>query len=168
MEEKTTIGNVCFIFDKAHKKILLLERAREPMRGLYTGVGGKTHLKESVYESCLREVLEETGLGIFNVVLKGVLKTIQEDNRSAWLLFIYTATAESEKLIDCDEGTLQWIPIDTLHSFPLIGFIKEMLPYITNDIGFLEGSVCHDQQGNVLSKKFQMLSKRNIDDKIHV
>ena len=31
---ETTIGNVCFIQDKNHRKVLLLQRSRDPMKNL--------------------------------------------------------------------------------------------------------------------------------------
>ncbi len=62
MEKKFTVGNVCFITDPNHGHVLLLERSREPLKGLWTGVGGKTAFDEDVKGSCLREVKEETGL----------------------------------------------------------------------------------------------------------
>jgi len=156
MSSETVIGNVCFILDKTHKQVLLLKRAREPMKNLYTGVGGKTEFVESVYESCLREVQEETGIEISNAKLKGVVKTILEEKNSSWLLFIYTAEAESGEFVECNEGTLKWVSLDQIDSFLLIGFIKEILPYVINTQELLEGVIHHDKHGNVLAKKLHL------------
>jgi len=161
---ETVIGNVCFIFDKTHKQVLLLKRAREPMKDLYTGVGGKTEFKESVHESCLREVQEETGLEISNVKLKAVVKTILKEKNSAWLLFVYTAEAASEKFIECNEGTLNWVSLDQIDSFPLIGFIQEIFPSVIHTQELLEGIIHHDLYGNVLAKELHLsaLNKRTL------
>ena len=46
---KVTIGTACFITDKSKNKILLLERSFDPMKGMYTGVGGKTEFDEDIH-----------------------------------------------------------------------------------------------------------------------
>lgn len=52
MEQKITVGNVCFIRNPARRQVLLLKRNHEPMQNLYTGVGGKTHCLEDIRTSC--------------------------------------------------------------------------------------------------------------------
>lgn len=150
MDKKITVGNVCFVFDKAEKKILLLKRNREPMKGMCTGVGGKTDFHEDIRMSCFREVKEETGLDVINVRLKGVLKTILDGKDSSWILFIYTAEKNQSSINSCDEGELSWVAEEDLHKQPLVGFIREVLPHILNPSGFFEGTVRHDMKGVVL------------------
>lgn len=45
-------------------KILLVRRAREPSKGVYTFPGGRVEFGESLTEALAREVREETGLAI--------------------------------------------------------------------------------------------------------
>lgn len=45
-------------------KILLVRRARDPARGVYTFPGGRVEFGESLTEALTREVREETGLAI--------------------------------------------------------------------------------------------------------
>lgn len=45
-------------------KILLVRRAREPSKGVYTFPGGRVEFGESLTEALAREVREETGLVI--------------------------------------------------------------------------------------------------------
>lgn len=149
---KLTVGNVCFIMNDKNQ-VLLLKRAREPMRGLYTGVGGKTNFDEDIRASCEREITEETGLKIYDLEFRAVVKTILEDNHSAWLLFVYTAKTHTDEVIECPEGELGWINVDSMNSLSLIGFIREISTYIINKNGFLEGCIHHDKQGKVLRKE---------------
>src|SRR5688500_7686889 len=51
---------LCFI--RRGGQLLMLERRREPNRGLWSGVGGKLDAGESPRAGVHREVLEETGL----------------------------------------------------------------------------------------------------------
>ncbi|WP_425992019.1 NUDIX hydrolase [Afipia sp. DC4300-2b1] len=52
-------------------KILLVRRAREPAKGVYTFPGGRVEFGESLHEALAREVREETGLRIEIVALIG-------------------------------------------------------------------------------------------------
>jgi len=52
-------------------KILLVRRAREPAKGVYTFPGGRVEFGESLTEALIREIREETGLVIEIVGLAG-------------------------------------------------------------------------------------------------
>lgn len=156
MEKKITIGNVCFVRDKKNNKILLLKRAREPMQNMHTGVGGKTNFDENITSSCIREVKEETGLDISKVKLKGVIKTILNNNDSSWILFVYIADEFNGELIDCNEGELIWVDLDKIFFHDLIGFIKKILPHILDEKKFVEGTIKHDIRGNILEENLNL------------
>jgi len=150
---KITIGNVCFLIDKNKNEILFLERSFEPMKDLFTGVGGKTNFDEDIHASCLREINEETGLNAKNLKLKGIIKTILSGHDSSWILFIYTSSEFSGKQIDCPEGKLHWVGINDVEKLNLIGFIREIMPFVLNEDSIIEGTITHDLTGTVLSKK---------------
>lgn len=150
-ESKVAVGNVCFITDK-YERVLLLKRNRHPMKDLYTGVGGKTAFKEDIRTSCLREIKEETGLEVSKLTLKGVVKTVFEAGNSSWILFVFTAETNSSEFKECDEGTLEWVERELVGDRNLIGFIREIISIILNRDQFLEGTIFHDDQGNVINK----------------
>jgi len=153
MDKKITVGNVCFIRNEEKTEVLLLHRNREPMQGLWTGVGGKTAFEEDIHSSCLREIKEETGLDVFDLQLKGVIKTILPEFNSAWILFAYTATtSEPQSIIPCDEGALQWVKEEQVYEHNLVGFIRPILPYLLEEGAFVEGTFEHDRGGQVLSQ----------------
>ena len=150
---KITIGTVCFLFDESNNKVLLLERSFEPMKDMFTGVGGKTNFEEDINQSCLREIKEETGLDARNLKLKGVIKTILEGHDSTWILFVYTSTDFNGEQIDCSEGKLKWVSVNEIYHVNLIGFIKEIMPFILNKNSKIEGTIKHDLKGKVLEEK---------------
>jgi 8-oxo-dGTP diphosphatase len=156
--KKMTIGNVCFIRDVTNRRVLLLKRNREPMKDLFTGVGGKTNFFEDIHASCLREVQEETGLVVTDLKCNGVMKTLLDGKDSSWILFVYTADHFTGEQISCDEGELVWVPYDQVFSLPLVGFIREILPQILFDDCFVEGTVRHDMGGLVLEKTLRHFS----------
>jgi len=151
--EKTTkivMGNVCFIVDGKNNKVLLIKRNREPMQAMYTGVGGKTLPEESPFDSCIREAKEETGLDISGVRLRGVIKTILDGDDSSWILWVYTAGGYRGEMAKCSEGELEWVDINSIDSYKLIGFIKKIMPYILDESSTFDGVIVHDAKGNVI------------------
>lgn len=108
----------------------MLRRDREPMKGKWTGVGGKTKFLEEPLESCLREVKEETGLDI-KPELAGIITTINKPKGSKWLLFVYVANDYRGELKQCREGVLEWVNEEKLYEKHL-AFINVALPHILN------------------------------------
>ena len=145
--EKATVGDVCFI--RQNRKVLLLCRDRKLMQGRWTGVGGKTQFSEEPFESCSREVKEETGLDI-TPKLRGMVTTINTVDNSKWFLFVYVADHFTGKMKECAEGKLEWVDQKDLYRKNLIGFIEKMLPYVLDkEEGVFTGKFLHDDQGNV-------------------
>lgn len=153
MDTSLTIGTVCFIQDVAKKRVLVLERSREPMMGKCTGVGGKTEIFEDIRTSCFREVLEETGLAVHNLELKGIVKTVLQGTLSSWILFVYCADASDDHFASCDEGRLQWVKKEEIGSTNLIGFIRTLMPHIFSDGTTFEGTITHDMEGRVICEE---------------
>jgi 8-oxo-dGTP diphosphatase len=150
-----TIGTVCFLIDEKNNQILLLERSRAPMKNKVTGVGGKTNFEEDILSSCIREIKEETGFEAKNLKLNGIIKTIAESLDSSWILFIYTTSEFYGQQSECSEGKLFWIDRNDVQNQNLIGFINELIPYILNGDS-IEGTIIHDQEGNVLTKQIKV------------
>ncbi len=152
-EPKITIGTVCFLIDRNKNEMLFLERSFEPMKDMFTGVGGKTRFSEDINMSCLREIKEETGLTASHLKLKGVVKTILDGHDSSWILFVYTSDAFTGIQIDCPEGKLHWIKIEDIYGINQIGFIREIMPFVLHEKTFIEGTITHDISGKVMSKR---------------
>jgi 8-oxo-dGTP diphosphatase len=60
-------------------KVLIVRRAREPARGLYTLPGGGVEVGETLFEAVKREVREETALEVEPVGLAGYREAIGRD-----------------------------------------------------------------------------------------
>ncbi len=146
-DQKVTVGDVCFI--RRDGKVLLLCRNKSLMQGKWTGVGGKTKFEEESFESCIREVKEETGLEI-RPKLRGMITTINTKDNSKWFLSVYVVDQFSGEIKECDEGTLEWVDENEIYEKDLIGFIEKILPYVLDDREELfTGKFINDDQGNV-------------------
>jgi len=57
--------------------VLLIRRGRMPGKGLYAVPGGFLEQRETVYQSALRELTEETGIRLLDGDMKNALKAVQ-------------------------------------------------------------------------------------------
>ncbi|MBQ3104201.1 MAG: 8-oxo-dGTP diphosphatase [Oscillospiraceae bacterium] len=74
----------------------------------WIGVGGKFEDKESPEECVLREAKEETGLTLTDYRYRGIV-TFVSDEWPTEYMHLFTAHEFTGELIECDEGTLEWI-----------------------------------------------------------
>ena len=84
----------------------------------WVGVGGKFEPDESPDDCLRREVLEETGLTLTRYRCRGVV-TFLSDEWEGEYMYLYTADGFQGEIIDCDEGTLEWVDIDRVPELPL-------------------------------------------------
>ena len=83
----------------------------------WIGVGGKFEENESPDECLLREVKEETGLELLDYRLRGIVTFVSDEYEGEYM-YLYTADAFSGSLTECDEGTLEWVPIERVEELP--------------------------------------------------
>jgi 8-oxo-dGTP diphosphatase len=111
------LATLCYIKDVKNQKILMLHRvkkANDIHKGKWNGLGGKLEKGESPEDCVIREVKEESGLTIENPEWKGVITFPEFDGTNDWIVFVFTAEEFKGKLINSDEGKLEWIPSDEL------------------------------------------------------
>lgn len=109
----TVLQNMCMIYDRKNDKILVLDKVKKHGWEGLTFVGGHVEEGEVLYDSCVREVFEETGLTVKNLKLKGTVSWIDEIKDKRELGFLYYTEDFSGELIENNvEGTLSWFGID--------------------------------------------------------
>jgi 8-oxo-dGTP diphosphatase len=86
------IATLLYCFNE-RDDILLLERAQEPNRGLWSPPGGKLHTEtgESPYACACREAQEELGMGITpsDLHLTGLVSEHGYEGQAHWLMFLF-------------------------------------------------------------------------------
>lgn len=110
------LSNMCMIEDQ-EGRILVQMRTKSDWPGL-TFPGGHVEANETLVQSVIREIKEETDLTIIHPKLMGVMEWPFE-NHTRYLAFIYKATEFSGTCKDSSEGHLFWIRKEDLHQYPL-------------------------------------------------
>jgi len=108
------IATLLYCFNE-HEDVLLLERAREPNRGLWSPCGGKLHTAEgeSPYACACREAREELGLVIqaTDLHLTGIVSEHGYLGQSHWLMFLFEVKPRLNSLPPPHpEGRFQFFP----------------------------------------------------------
>ena len=124
------VAVIPILFDSSQKKVLLLERAKEPFRGYFGFHGGKLASSQYILtyaQSCFQK---ETGL-LCDMELKGLFssKTFEKDTLSySHQLFIVRATHPSGKLLSqTSKGKNHWVVLSSLSEHRLLPNISLLL-----------------------------------------
>lgn len=75
--------------------------------------GGHVEKAESIVDSTIREIKEETGLTISNLEFCGIKDWVEADG-SRYMVFLYRSNNYSGELISSSEGEVFWIPLEEL------------------------------------------------------
>ncbi len=111
-------------------KILLVRRAREPAKGLYTFPGGRVEFGESLAEALSREIREETSLIINIVGLVGWREVLpaQTAGRGHFVILPFAARWISGDVVLNDElDDARWLDPRTIGDLPLTKGLEETI-----------------------------------------
>lgn len=124
----TILTNLCLIEDTLTNKVVLQYRSPERYKKWsgYAFPGGHIEEGESLVESVIREVYEETGLTIADPKLVAV-KDWEPDDGGRYIVFCYKATEFTGQLRSSEEGEVSWVEKDQLEKLDLS---YDMLPLL--------------------------------------
>lgn len=123
--ERVELTTLCLL--SRGDEILLQNRVKTDWRG-YCFPGGHVERGESIVDSVIREMQEETGLTIENPRLCGIKEFHALKTGKRYIVFLYVADTFTGGLKASDEGDIFWYPISELaKSDKLIDGFGEML-----------------------------------------
>jgi 8-oxo-dGTP diphosphatase len=104
--------------------VLLIRRGQPPREGEWSIPGGRQELGETVKETAVREIMEETGLTIANLKLIDVVDAFGKHPdgslRQQWVLVDFRADwAAGEPLAGGDAASAEWVPRSRIASLGL-------------------------------------------------
>ena len=142
------IATLLYVFDP-EDRVLLLERAREPNRGLWSPAGGKldTATGESPHACACREASEELGmtLSAADLHLTGLVSEHGYQGQSHWLMFLFEVRRRlAAAPPPHGEGRFAFWPREELDRLPLPATDREQIwPLFWRHRGGFFAAHCH-------------------------
>lgn len=120
MELRGKNTTLCYIErDGAYLMLHRTKKANDENHDKWIGIGGKFEAFESPYDCVLREAKEETGLTLTSLRYRGIVTFVSDQMPVAEYMHLFTADAFTGEIRECDEGDLEWIPIEDLLKLPM-------------------------------------------------
>ncbi|MDI6805788.1 MAG: NUDIX hydrolase [Candidatus Bathyarchaeia archaeon] len=113
-------------------KILLEKRKSEPGRGKWSIPGGLVELGESVSQTVVREVAEETGLEVCEPELIDVVDNVVKDENGEvkyhFVIIDYFVKLKGGNLkASSDAEDLRWVPLNEVEKYDLTKTIRAFI-----------------------------------------
>ena len=118
------LTNMCMIYD-GQGNVLVEEKILKDRKGLIFP-GGHVESNESVVDSVIREIKEETGLAITDVEFCGIKDWIELDG-SRYMVFLYKTAAYSGSIQSSSEGRVFWMSLEKLKQTEALWHLDMML-----------------------------------------
>lgn len=128
---------LCYIQNQRGQTLLLhrVKKENDLNKDKWIGVGGGFEDKESPEDCLLREVYEETGLTLTRYRYRGIV-TFVSDKWETEYMHLFTADGYTGEIIDCNEGTLEWVDNARIPDLPAWAGDRIFLRLIAKDAPF--------------------------------
>jgi 8-oxo-dGTP diphosphatase len=140
MPYQPILGTLGYVLSPDRTQTLLIHRNARPddeHLGKYNGLGGKLDPHESVTEGMKRELMEEAGITVTSMSLRGTISWPGfGKNGEDWFGFIFLIDGFTGAVYDKNvEGTLSWEPVTRLLSgeLPVWEGDKYFMPLVFDD-----------------------------------
>jgi 8-oxo-dGTP diphosphatase len=118
---------VCFVTHGGDVLLLRHPDDNDRFAGQWNGIGGHVEPGEGIRDAAAREVREESGLLLPDLVLRGVVHETGLLGRSH-VLFVFRGRAPRRDAFSSEGLELRWQPISELSSIPLVHDVGVLLP----------------------------------------
>ena len=135
VHHKPIASTLGFLLSVDRKSVLMVHRTyrdSDENLGKYNGIGGKLERDEDVASGMIREVLEETGLTVTSMMLRGTICWADfGPKKQDWLAFVFLIDGfTGTPILDNEEGSLHWIPLEAIGELPMWQGDKLFLPLV--------------------------------------
>ena len=124
------LTNMCMVYDR-QGNVLVEEKILKDRKGLIFP-GGHVESNESVVDSVIREIKEETGLTVSNLELCGTKDWILE-NGARYIVFLYKTNNFAGTITPSSEGKVFWMPLKDLKAKEPFWHMDKMIDVFCND-----------------------------------
>ena len=137
MRNVQNLTTLCYIENEdSYLMLHRVSKKNDINKDKWIGIGGHFQLNESPEDCLLREAKEETGLTLTSYRFRGIVTFITDGLEEAEYMHLYTADDYEGEMIDCDEGTLEWVPKNKVNELNLWEGDKIFFQLLNEDAPF--------------------------------
>lgn len=132
---KTSYGAKGLVFNDKGQALLLRRSVSDEIRpGDFDLPGGRTDKGEAITDTFAREVLEETGLEVYDVCIVRANSAIVEGTNRVWL-FCIAKTKDTAVTLSHEHDAYEWHTLESMHELMKYRHIKDHISYVLmNDL----------------------------------
>jgi len=105
--------------DGAYLMLHRIKKKKDVNKDKWIGVGGHFEEGESPEDCLIREVREETGLTLTEWQYRGIVTFVSDEAPTEYMHLFTAAGFAGQMKETCDEGTLEWVPIEKIPTLNL-------------------------------------------------
>src|SRR5919199_872305 len=156
------IATLGYVMSVDGRQVLMIHRNKRPddlHYGKYNGLGGRLEHGESIVGCMRREILEESGLVVEELALRGTISWPGFGKQGeAWFGFIFRIDHWSgTPHTGNHEGTLEWISVDRVLDLPLWESDRLFLPLVFEHSSATFHGVMPYHAGRMVSWSYELL-----------
>ncbi len=136
-------------------KYLMLHRTvkkHDVNKDKWIGVGGHFEEGESPEECVVREVKEETGFTLTSFAYRGLVTFVSGDGVTEYMS-LFTADGFEGEMTACDEGELEWVPVEKIQDLNLWEGDKIFFCLLKEQAPFFSLKLVYDGHGHLENAK---------------
>lgn len=132
------LATLGYVLSVDRRSVLMVHRNSRPddqQLGKYNGLGGKLNPGEDIIAGIRREIFEEAGLQVSELLLRGTLNWPGFGSRGEdWFGFVFLVTEYSgQPPTHNEEGDLHWVALDALLDLELYQGDRLFLPHVFDE-----------------------------------
>ncbi|MPY17073.1 8-oxo-dGTP diphosphatase [Paenibacillus glucanolyticus] len=159
LQTEVKLYTMCMIQDGS--RILLMNRPDAKGFPGYIAPGGKVDFPESIVNGAIREVREETGLIVKDIIYKGLEESCEPNTGLRYMVFNYLATSFGGELLENPpEGELVWVDLEEALKLPMQDWFKRRFPLFFEEGTFELSEIWDEKTGIVLEETVKQYPAR--------